>query len=71
MKSFKQQCIILNALLNQCELSSKCSFIELNDADFNFNCLSNIERLFSETLSPKKYSQVSYGKKGYQDAVLV
>ena len=57
--------------MNQGKNSYHCSFIGLNGADFNSHCLSNSKRLFPETLSPKKHGQVSFDKKGYQDAVLV
>ena len=70
-KSFEQQCVLLHALLNRGELSFRCSFICLSDANFNSRCLSNAKSLFSETLSPKQHGQVSFDKKGYQDAVLV
>ena len=43
----------------------------MNDADFNSQFLSNAKSLFFETLSPKNHGQVSFGKKGYQDSVLV
>ena len=43
----------------------------MNDEDFNSQCLFNAKNLFSETLSPKKYGQISFDKKGYQYAVLV
>ena len=70
-KSFEQQCVIPNALSNQDETSSNYSFIGLNDAYFNSRCFSNAIFLFSETLPPKHHGQVSFDKKGYQDAVLV
>ena len=71
MKEFEQQCVILNAFLNQDELAAHCSFIVMNDADFNSWYLSNAKHLFSKTLSPKNHGEVSFDKKGYQDAVLV
>ena len=71
MKKFEQECVILNSFLNQGELSDQCSFIGLNDAEFYSQCLSNAKHLFSETLSPKNHGQVSFDKKGDQDAVLV
>ena len=37
---------------------------------FNSQSLSNVKRLLYETSSPKKHGQVSFDKKGYQDAVL-
>ena len=43
----------------------------MNDADFNSQFLSNAKSLFFETLSPKNHGQVSFDKKGDQDAVLV
>ena len=61
----------MNALLNQGGISDQCSFTGLNYADFNSQCLSNAKRLFSETLSPKHYGQVTFCKKCYQDAVQV
>ena len=47
-ESFEQQCVILNEFLNQGEISAQCSFIFLNDLDFNSQCLSNAKRLFSD-----------------------
>ena len=38
---------------------------------FGSQCLSNAKHLFSETLSPKNHSQVSFDKQGYQYEVLV
>ena len=70
-KSFKQQCVLLYAFLNQVEITAHCSFIGLNYSDFNSQCLSNVKHSFSEMLSPKNHSQVSFDKKGYQDTVLV
>ena len=70
-KLFEQQCVILHALLNQGKLSDNCSFIGLNDEDFISQCLFNANCLSSEMLSPKKYGQVIFDKKGYQDAILV
>ena len=57
MKKFEQECVLLNEFLYQGELSDQCSFIGMNDADFNAQCLSNAKILFSETLSPKKHGQ--------------
>ena len=54
-KSFQQQCELLKTFLNKGGLSAHCSFIGLNDADFNSQCLSNAELLFYETLSPKNH----------------
>ena len=62
MKKFEQQCVLLNLFLNQGELSDKCSFIGLNCADLDPQCLSNTK--------PKHHGQVSIDKKGYQDAVI-
>ena len=70
-KSFEQQCVIIHALLNQGEAYAHCSFIGLNDAYFNSQCLSNEKRLFSENLLPKNHSQESFDKKSHQDAVMV
>ena len=63
MKSFEQQCVLLNTILNQREISYHCLFIGLNDSLFISHCLSNAKRLFSETLSQKKQGQVSFDKK--------
>ena len=57
--------------MNQGELSDHCSFIGINDADFNSQCLSYSKRFFYENLSPKNHSQVSFEIKVYQDSVLV
>ena len=70
-KSFETQCVIIHALLNQGALASHCSFIGMNHAGFDSHCLSNMERVYSEILSPKHHSQVSFDKTCYQDAVLV
>ena len=48
--------------MNQSQLAAHCSFIGLNDADFNSWCLSNANNLFSKILSPKKHSQVNFDK---------
>ena len=53
------QCIFETGL----NISAKYSFIGLNVAGFNLQCLSNSKRLFSETLSPKNNGQVSFDKK--------
>ena len=45
-KPFEHQCVLLYPLLNQGELAAHCSFIGLNDANFNLHCLSNEKRLF-------------------------
>ena len=70
-KSFEHQCVIIHTFLNQGDLAAHCLFIGHNYSDFNSRCLSNAESLFYETLPPKNHSQVSFDKKGYQDAVLV
>ena len=57
--------------MNQGKLSAHCSFIGMNDEDFNLQCLSNAKRLFSETLSQKNHGQASFDKQVYQYAVLV
>ena len=62
-KAFEQKCVLLHAFLNQGDISYHCSFIGINDADFNSQCLSNAKRLYSETLSPKKHGQLSFDKK--------
>ena len=69
-KAFEQQCVLLHAFLNRGELAAQFSFIGLNDANFNSQCLSNAKCLFYETLSPKKHGKVIFDKKGYQYAVL-
>ena len=71
MKEFEQQCVLINALLNQGELAPHCSFIGLNGADFNSWCLSNAKHIFYELSSTKNHGQLSFYKEGYQDAVLV
>ena len=43
----------------------------MKDAEFNYQCISNAERFFSETLSPKKQGQASFEKNDYQDSLLV
>ena len=70
-KSFENQCVLLNTLLNLGELSYHCSFIGLNDVDFNSRCLFNAKYLFSEMLSPKNHGQVSFDQNNNQDAVLL
>ena len=60
---FQKLCVLLNALLDQGEHSAHCSIIGPNDAHFNSQRLSNAKRLFSETLSPKNNSEVSFDKK--------
>ena len=45
-KLFEQQCVLLHILLNQGELYSHSSFIGLNDADFNVQCISNANVYF-------------------------
>ena len=62
---------MFHSFLNQGELASHCTFIGLNDAQFNLQCLSNVKCLFYETLSPKNHGRVSFDNKCYQDAVLV
>ena len=57
--------------MNQGELAAHYSFIDMNGANFNLQCLSNANILFYEILSPKHHGQVSFDKKGYQDTVLV
>ena len=57
--------------MNQGEISNQCSFIDLNYAYIDPQCLSNTKHLFPEILSPKHHGQVSFDKKGYQDAVIV
>ena len=47
---FEQHCVPLNSLLNQVELADQRSFTGLNDTYFNFQCISNVKHLFSETL---------------------
>ena len=71
MKKFEQECVILNSFLNQGELSDQCSFIGLKYSDLDPQCLFNTKHLFPEMLSPKHHGQVSFDKKGYQDAVIV
>ena len=53
------------------EISAQCSFIVMNYAFLNSQCISNSNNLFSETVPPKKHGQVNFDKKGYQDALLV
>ena len=62
MEKFEHQCVIINALLNQGELDTFCSFIFMNDKYFNSQCLSNEKRLYSKTLSPKNHGHVSFDK---------
>ena len=46
MKKCEQQCVLINAFLNQGKLAAHCSFIGLNYAYFNLQSLSNAERFF-------------------------
>ena len=57
--------------MNQGELDAHCLFIGMNDAGFNSRCLSNVKRLFSETLSSKHIGQLRFDKEDHHDAVLV
>ena len=50
-KSFGQKFVILHAFLNQVEPDSHYSFIVMNDAYFNWYCLSHAKKT-SETLVP-------------------
>ena len=59
---FKQQCVLFHYLFNKGELYYHCSFIDLNDAEFNSQFLSNAKCLFSETLLLKNHSQVRFTK---------
>ena len=62
MKSFEQQCVLLNVFLKKIEHAAQCSFIGMNDTDSNSQCLYNA----------KKYFLIRYHQKTcYQDAVLV
>ena len=61
---------MLNELLYQGELASHCSFIGLNYAAFNSQCLSNAKCLFYQKLAPKHHGQVNFDKKAYQYSVL-
>ena len=70
MKSFEQQCVLIHEFLNQGDIAALFSFIGINDAYFNAQCLSNAQRLFSEILSPKKRWSM-FWQRGYQDSVLV
>ena len=70
-RSLVKQCVLINEFLNKGELSTNCLFIGMDDTDINSQCLSNKKDSFYEALSPKKHVQVSFDKKGYQDAVLV
>ena len=54
-KSFEQQRALIHEFLNQGELAAHCSFIGMNDANFNLQCITNAKRLFSETLSQKHH----------------
>ena len=56
-----------NKLLKQEKNSAHCSFIGMNDAYFNSQCLYNAKRLLSEILSSKKHGKVSFDKKVYHD----
>ena len=57
--------------MNQGDFDAQCSFISMNGADLNSQCISNAKRLFYETLPPKNHGKVSFVKKVYHDAVLV
>ena len=71
INSCKQHCVIIYSFLNQDELATHCLLIGIKDADFNLQCISNAERLFSEMSSPKKHGQLCLYRNFYYDALLV
>ena len=44
--------------MNRGELADKCSWLSMKDDDFHSQCISNVKRLFSETVTQK--SMVKY-----------
>ena len=58
-------------IFEQGEIDNHWSLLGLKDAYFNFNCIYNAARLFSETVSPKQNGQVYLHWKVCHDALLV
>ena len=58
-------------VLNQGKPAANCKLIDIKDADFDLQCISNEKQLFSETSQHKKHCQVNLEMKFHYYELLV